>query len=183
MVWDIDKLKKNILIKKLKTYPAWDGATFVHIHQVENCLWISRQGIRMHIKETVSGDFLLLVFSWISLTPAPEFPIRTVSNVFENSRRYLQVKVHQRTGINAPVANLPPLSTTPVVHLELRISSLIFEKIRNGPNGIVRGLRETDSWKKTRSRKSRDTVSLSLIYNISERVATRLLKSISFPFF
>ncbi len=32
--------------------------------------------------------------------------------------------------------HLPPVSTTPVVHLELRISPRIFEKIRNGPNGI-----------------------------------------------
>ncbi len=34
------------------------------------------------------------------------------------------------------------------VNLELRISPRIFEKIRNGPNGILRGLGETDSWKK-----------------------------------
>ncbi len=33
---------------------------------------------------------------------------------------------------------------TPVVNLELRISPRIFEKIRNGPNGILRGLGETD---------------------------------------
>ncbi len=33
-------------------------------------------------------------------------------------------------------------------------------EIRNGPNGIIRGLGETDSWKKTRSKKSRDTVPL-----------------------
>jgi hypothetical protein len=33
--------------------------------------------------------------------------------------------------------NLPPL--TPVVHLDLRISPRIFEKIRNGPNGILWG--------------------------------------------
>ncbi len=32
------------------------------------------------------------------------------------------------------------------------------EKIRNGPNGILRGLGETDSRKKTRSPNSRDTV-------------------------
>jgi hypothetical protein len=31
------------------------------------------------------------------------------------------------------------------VNLELRISPRIFEKIRNGPNGILRGLGETDS--------------------------------------
>jgi hypothetical protein len=44
-----------------------------------------------------------------------------------------------------PAANLPPVSTTPVVHLDLRISPRIFEKIRNGPNGILWSLGETDS--------------------------------------
>jgi hypothetical protein len=29
--------------------------------------------------------------------------------------------------------------------LELRMSPRIFEKIRNGPDGIIRGLEETDS--------------------------------------
>ncbi len=43
--------------------------------------------------------------------------------------------------------HLPPVSATPVVHLELRISPRIFEKIRNGPIGILRGLEKTDSWK------------------------------------
>jgi hypothetical protein len=47
-----------------------------------------------------------------------------------------------------------------VVHLELRISPRIFEKIRNGSIGILRGLGETDSLKKNRSRKSRGTVPL-----------------------
>ncbi len=55
--------------------------------------------------------------------------------------------------------HLPPVSATPVVHLELRISPRIFEKIRNGPIGILRGLGETDSWKK--SRKSLGTVPLN----------------------
>ncbi len=44
-----------------------------------------------------------------------------------------------------PAANLPPVSLNPVVNLELQISPRIFEKIRNGPNGILRGLGETDS--------------------------------------
>ncbi len=35
-------------------------------------------------------------FSWISFPPAPEYSIRTVSNFFENSRRYLQLKVDHR---------------------------------------------------------------------------------------
>jgi hypothetical protein len=41
-------------------------------------------------------------------------------------------------------SHLPPVSTTPVVNLELRISSRNFEKIRNGPNGILWGWGETD---------------------------------------
>jgi hypothetical protein len=44
-----------------------------------------------------------------------------------------------------PVANLPPVSLIPVVHLDSRISPRIFEKIRNGLNGILLGWGETDS--------------------------------------
>jgi hypothetical protein len=40
---------------------------------------------------------------------------------------------------------LPPVSLTPVVHLDLRISPRIFEKIRNYPSVIIRGLGEGDS--------------------------------------
>jgi hypothetical protein len=58
-------------------------------------------------------------------------------------------------------SHLPPLSTTPVVHLELRISQQIFKKIRNSPIGIIRGLGETDSWKKREVKKSRHTVPLN----------------------
>jgi hypothetical protein len=44
-----------------------------------------------------------------------------------------------------PVANLPLVSLIPVVHLYLQIFPRIFEKIRNGPNGILWGWEETDS--------------------------------------
>jgi hypothetical protein len=44
--------------------------------------------------------------------------------------------------------HLPPVSLTLVANLELRISPRIFEKIRNGPNGILGGLGETGSRKK-----------------------------------
>jgi hypothetical protein len=44
-----------------------------------------------------------------------------------------------------PVANLPPVSLIPVVHLDWRISPRIFEKIRNGLNGINWSWGETDS--------------------------------------
>ncbi len=49
--------------------------------------------------------------------------------------------------------HLPPVSLTPVANLELRISPRIFEKIRNDPNGILRGLGEPDSWKKNQKSK------------------------------
>ncbi len=48
--------------------------------------------------------------------------------------------------------HLPPVSTTPVVHLELQISPRIFVKNWNSPEGIFRGLGETDSWKSQKSK-------------------------------
>ncbi len=58
--------------------------------------------------------------------------------------------------------HLPPVPLAPVVHLEQRISPQIFKKIWNSPNGILRGLGETDSWKKPEVEKSRDTVPLTV---------------------
>ena len=55
--------------------------------------------------------------------------------------------------------HLPPVSLTPVANLELRISPRIFEKIWNGPNGIIRGLGETGSRKKP---EAKNLVTLSL---------------------
>ncbi len=54
------------------------------------------------------------------------------------------IKIFQLEGF----FHLPPVSLTPVTNLELRISPRIIEKIRNGPNGIIRSLGEIDScWK------------------------------------
>ncbi len=44
--------------------------------------------------------------------------------------------------------HFPPLSMTPVVQLELRISLRFFENIWNSPNAIIRGLGETDPCRK-----------------------------------
>ncbi len=44
-----------------------------------------------------------------------------------------------------PVVNLPPVPATPVVHLELRIFLRIKKKFKYGPNGILRGLGETET--------------------------------------
>ncbi len=50
----------------------------------------------LKIKGTVSRDFCFWFFSSISFPPAPEYPIRTVSNFFENSRRYSQLNIDHR---------------------------------------------------------------------------------------
>ncbi len=56
-------------------------------------------------------------------------------------------------------SHLPPVSMTPVVNLELRISPRILEKIRNSPNRILWGWGETDWWKKP---EAKNLVTLSL---------------------
>ncbi len=81
-------------------------------------------------KGTVSRDFLLLV------SPQPQsIPL----GLFRIFRKFVEIFASQ---------GAPPVSTTPVLHLELRISPRIFEKIRNGPNGLIRGLGETDPCRK-----------------------------------
>jgi hypothetical protein len=80
------------------------------------------------------------------LTPSHRNYIRVISNFF---LKFAEIFASEGAPpvSTTPAANLPPMSTTPVVHLELRISPRICEKIRNGPNGILRGLGETDSEK------------------------------------
>ncbi len=46
--------------------------------------------------DSVTRFFASGFFSWINFPPAPEYPNRTVSNFFENSLRYSQVKVYHR---------------------------------------------------------------------------------------
>ncbi len=89
--------------------------------------------------------FFFLFFLWISFPKAPEYTIRAVSNFFENSRRYSQLKVHHRYQqhrrqilppvsllllilvanlppvLTIPAANLPPVSTTPVANNGINI--------------------------------------------------------------
>ncbi len=58
--------------------------------------------------------------------------------------------------------HLPPVSTTPVVHFELRIYMQIFKNIWNGSNDILRGLEESDSLKKTRCWQWHHSIGLAL---------------------
>ncbi len=56
-------------------------------------LWLQSVALPKHLKGQCHEIFCFWFFLWISFPPAPEFLIRTVSNFFENSRRYSQVKV------------------------------------------------------------------------------------------
>ncbi len=53
-----------------------------------------RWSMHWYLKEQYHEIFDFRFFSWINFPPAPEYPIRTVSNYFENSWRYSQLKVH-----------------------------------------------------------------------------------------
>ena len=56
--------------------------------------------LKLGLKGQCHEIFCFWFFSWISFPPAPEYSIMTVSNFFENSRRYSQVKVHHRWQIS-----------------------------------------------------------------------------------
>ncbi len=60
--------------------------------------------------KNLKGQFHKIIcfwfFSWVKFPP--EYPIRTVSNFFENSRRYSLVKVHHRYLSTTPAANFVP---------------------------------------------------------------------------
>jgi hypothetical protein len=62
-------------------------------------------------------------------------------------------------GIVDTGGNFPSVSLIPGVHLDLRLSPWIFEKIQNGPNVILWGWGKLIH-EKTGSKKSRDTVPL-----------------------
>ena len=48
------------------------------------------------LKGQCHENFCFRFFSWITFPQAPDNNIRIISNFFENSRRYSQVKVHHR---------------------------------------------------------------------------------------
>ncbi len=68
--------------------------------------------------------FCFWFFSWISFPPAPEYPIRTISNCSGNWRRYSQVKVHHRYQRHR-WQNLPPISTTPTANFATSFTSVV----------------------------------------------------------
>ncbi len=89
--------------------------------------------------DSVTRFFAYVFFRESSFPKASDNSIRVISNFFENSRRYLQIKVHQPVA-TTPAANLQPIplvsliqaaillpvSLIPVVHLDLRIDDSLF---------------------------------------------------------
>ncbi len=83
-----------------------------------------------------------------SLTPAAYLPpvsLTPVANLPPVSTAQGELVAKFAAGVVDTDGKLPPVSLTPVVHLDLRISPRIFEKIRNGLNGILWGWGEIDS--------------------------------------
>jgi hypothetical protein len=82
----------------------------------------------------------------VSLTPANNLSAVSLTPT-ENLRLfgYFPVTSINRR-INFSLVSLTPLnSLSPVSNIHSRISPRIFEKIQNGPNGILGGLGDTDS--------------------------------------
>jgi hypothetical protein len=129
-------MKKNILV-------FYSSTNKMHKSQIYPCIKVESYIVHATLSSTffkgkVSQDFLLPVVFMNQFPPAPDYPIRTVSNFFENS----QVKVHhwcQRhrwqilprvslvfltTVVNLPtvstilVANLPLVSTKPLANMQ-----------------------------------------------------------------
>jgi hypothetical protein len=112
-----------------------------------------------HLLKGQCHDIFCCWFFYESVSPQPQsIPLGTL-RIFSKIRGDIR-KSRCTTGITDTVDKfatgvndtggqfLPPVLLvllTPVANLELRISPRIFEKIRNGPNGILRGLGETDS--------------------------------------
>ncbi len=215
LFWIHKDLLKLLNITDMYPIYTWRGPIWVRLSWYKNFTYA--------LKGQCHEIFCFWFFSWITFPQAPDNIIWIVSNFFENSRRYSQVKVHHRcqrhrwqiaAGINDTGGkffhqfllccwhrwqiigtisgcrylkvnlkakiyiyvssttqrwpnkiikifliddffHLPPA----VANLELRISPRIFEKIRNGPDGIIRGLGETDLRKKP---EAKNLVTLSL---------------------
>ncbi len=85
----------------------WNWAASFPISTVQSCICERLIGSRLQwvanlfsMQVTLKGQcheiFDFWFFSRISFPQAPEYTIRVVSNFFENSRRYLQLKVWHR---------------------------------------------------------------------------------------
>ncbi len=143
-------------------------------HLRQNCCRYQR-----HRRQIFPPISLVLLIPVANLPPVSTIPMCTISGCSHlklnlKAKIYIYVKSTTQRCPNKIIkifqfedfCHLPPVSATPLVHLELRISPRIFEKIRNSSIGIIRHLGETDSWKKT---EVENLVALSLYRGIATR--------------
>jgi hypothetical protein len=88
----------------------------------------------------------------VSLTPRAKVVAKFAAGVVDTVGKFA-------TGVVDTGGKLPPVLLIPVVHLDLRLSPRIFDKIRNGLNGLLWAEGKLIH-EKTRSKKSPDTVPL-----------------------
>ncbi len=110
-------------------------------------------------KWTVPRDYLLLVFFRESSFPKPLIIALGSFNFFLKFAEIFAIQGALPVS-TTPAANLPPL-----VHLKLRISQWLFEKVRNGPIEILWGWGKLIH-KKNWNRKSGDTVHLKTMRTV-----------------
>jgi hypothetical protein len=69
------------------------------------------------------------------------FFLSLIAGVVDTAEKFI-------AGVVDTAEQLSPVSLTPVININSRISPRIFEKIKKDSNGILGGLGDTDSWKK-----------------------------------
>ncbi len=69
---------------------------FAFLHLAHFLPYSLRHPSHFALKRQCHEIFDFWFFSWISFPQAPGYTIRVVSNLFENSRRYSQLKVHHQ---------------------------------------------------------------------------------------
>ncbi len=102
-------LMKNNRSRKSRDTVSLTSAYLVPSPHTDTDCWYRKTFKVITLKGQCHEIFCFWFFSWISPPPAPEYPIRTVTNFFENSRRHSQIKVH------------PPFWTTPVADFQKKL--------------------------------------------------------------
>jgi hypothetical protein len=74
---------------------TWHGAQ-INFEDLTPYLTYAYRPLDGTIKGSLTWDFRHQIFFINQCPPGPEYPIRAISNFFENSQRYLRMNVHQR---------------------------------------------------------------------------------------
>ncbi len=102
-----------------------EGRVFALVPSVGVIIWCCRiVASRAVLKETVSRDFLLLVFFMYKFPPSPRvFHL----DRFEFFRKFTEIFASQGAPpvSMTPVANLPPMSLTPVANFSTIFASVV----------------------------------------------------------